>query len=741
MTFMKTIKEKGAFFKEKAKFLKNIILNFLKNNFEVKSSKRSKTTGIVILAITLLWVVLSVNTYISQEFAGKWWLLAFALFCPFILGLTAAFTVVIKNDLFNKIWHLAGLLLMPFVTITMTECLNNVFIYNMTYLGFLGNYLVILIMYFIFFALTGNLKVSYLVVTPILYGFALAHCYVMNFRGTPFIPMDFLSITTAAGVANTYNYWPDYKIITGTMLFIFILIISIKTKTPRYNILTKVISRTFAATFSSVLLILFFGTSVFADMGVRPDFWNQTRGYRNYGFVFSFFSNTKYLYMSEPDEYDPDAIKDYVNKGDQNEDNINDSYQKPNIICIMNETLSDLRILGDLQTNEEYMPFLSNLKENTVRGNLYVPVIGAGTSNTEFEFLTGHSTAFLPSGSNAYMLYIKNHIASLVSTMEAQGYSSFALHPYYKAGWKRTEVYENLGFNKFVGLEDILGPDLINEFQANGSDPDYLQGLVDESFPNSGMLLRQYVSDKYNYDLLIKDYENRDKSVPYFAFNVTMQNHGGYTISAKNFEENIYATNVSKTYPKANKYLSLIKYTDDAFKGLVEYFSKVKEPTVICMFGDHQPSIETGFISEIMGVDSLSNLTPEQEQSRYCTPFYIWANYDIEEQEIERLSSNYLSSLVLKTAGIKLTEYNKYLLNLSKTLPVIDNAGYIDAEGNYYKWSDNSPYTDLLDEYEKIQYNNIFDREHVNLDIFYIDGYTPPEDTEETSSDSEAENG
>ena len=741
MTFMKTIKEKGAFFKEKAKFLKNIILNFLKNNFEVKSSKRSKTTGIVILAITLLWVVLSVNTYISQEFAGKWWLLSFALLCPFILGLTAAFTVVIKNDLFNKIWHLAGLLLMPFATITMTECLNNVFIYNMTYLGFLGNYLVILIMYFIFFALTGNLKVSYLVVTPILYGFALAHCYVMNFRGTPFIPMDFLSITTAAGVANTYNYWPDYKIITGTMLFIFILIISIKTKTPRYNILTKVISRTFAATFSSVLLILFFGTSVFADMGVRPDFWNQTRGYRNYGFVFSFFSNTKYLYMSEPDEYDPNAIKDYVNKGEQNEDNIDDSYQKPNIICIMNETLSDLRILGDLQTNEEYMPFLSNLKENTVRGNLYVPVIGAGTSNTEFEFLTGHSTAFLPSGSNAYMLYIKNHIASLVSTMEAQGYSSFALHPYYKAGWKRTEVYENLGFNKFVGLEDILGPDLIQEFQANGSDPDYLQGLIDESFPDSGMLLRQYVSDKYNYDLLIKDYENRDKSVPYFAFNVTMQNHGGYTISAQNFEENIYATNVSKTYPKANKYLSLIKYTDDAFKGLIEYFSKVKEPTVICMFGDHQPSIETGFISEIMGVDSLSNLTPEQEQSRYCTPFYIWANYDIEEQEIERLSSNYLSSLVLKTAGIKLTEYNKYLLNLSKTLPVIDNAGYIDAEGNYYKWSDNSPYTDLLDEYEKIQYNNIFDREHVNLDIFYIDGYTPPEDTEETSSDSEAENG
>ncbi len=733
MTFLKVLKEKSL-------ALKDIILKFLKNNFEISSTKKSKITGIVLLFATLLWVVLSVNTFTSQEFKGKWLLLAFALFCPFLLGLSAAFTVRITNEILNKIWHLVFLFLIPIIAITMTEALNNVFIYNMTYLGFLGNYLVVIIMYFIVFALSGSLKASYLIVTPILYGFAVAHSYIMDFRGTPFIPMDFLSVTTAAGVASTYNFIPNYKVIMGTFIFIFLIIIGIKTKTPKYNLLTKVISRTFAATFSAVLLILFFATSVFADMGVRPDFWNQTRGYKNYGFVFSFFSNTKYLYMSAPNEYDPNALKEYVNKNENAEETEkpDDSYTKPNVICIMNETLSDLRVLGDLQTNEEYMPFLSNLTENTVKGNLYVPVIGAGTSNTEFEFLTGHTTAFLPSGSNAYMLYIKNHIASLVSTMEAQGYSSYALHPYYKIGWKRTEVYDNLGFDLFWGLDDILGPDLTAEFKANGSNPDYLQELVDINFPNSGMLLRQYVSDKYNYDLLIKDFENRQKGTPYFAFNVTMQNHGGYTVEASNFTETIYATNTTKAYPKANKYLSLLKHTDNAFKELTDYFSKVKEPTVICMFGDHQPSIETDFIEEIMGVESLTSLTPEQEQSRYCTPFYIWANYDIEEQYIERLSSNYLSSLVLQTANIKLTEYNKYLLSLAKVLPVINNAGYVDAEGNHYKWSDNSPYTSILDEYEKLQYNNIFDREHVNPEIFYINGYTPPVKTEDTTDNETA---
>jgi len=716
---------------------KEFIKKFLKNNFELSYTKRSKIIGLIIGMLTLLGVVLSVEQFTSQEFSSKWWLLAFVLICPFILGITAAVNITIKNDLFNKIWHFIVLFLMPIVTITMTEGLNNVFIYNMTYLGFFANYLVIICMYFLLFAIFGSFRVAYLVVNPIVYGFALAHSYVMDFRGTPFIPMDFFSITTAAGVANTYDYTPTYKVVSASLIFIFLIIVGIKTKTPKYNLLTKIISRTFTGTLTTVLILLFFGTSVFADMGVKPDFWNQSRGYHNYGFVWNFFCNTKYLYMSEPDNYNPGEIGDFVSsivEGTDDKPVVDNSYKKPNIICIMNESLSDLGVLGNLTTNEDYMPFMHSLTENTVKGNLYVPVIGAGTSNTEFEFLTGHTTAFLPSGSNAYMLYVDNPIASLVSTMEAQGYSSYALHPYYAAGWKRTEVYNNFGFNKFISLEDIMDISLRGLYQENGSDADYLQGLIDQYYPGSNMLLRQYVSDAYNYKLLIEDYENRDKSVPYFAFNVTMQNHGGYTNSCINFNESIYATSVSKPYNKANKYLSLVKASDDAFKELIEYFSKVKEPTVICMFGDHQPSIETAFISEVMGVPNLSNLTTEQEQSRHCTPFFIWANYDIEEKQIDKLSSNYLSSLVLETAGVKLTEYNKYLLKLSETLPVIDTVGYVDNQGNYYKWSDSSSYTALLDEYEKIQYNNIFDQKNVNSDIFYINGFVPevnvPEETE-----------
>ena len=705
-----------------------IIKEFFKSNFEVSYTKRSKIVGAIVSAILTFIVILDNKAYTSLETYSKWILLGFCLVFPSIIGALITYTIKIKNEIINKIWHFAFFLVMPIVTMCMTECLNNIFIYDMTYLGFFANYITLLLFYFLFFAITGSFRVAILTVNPIFFGLALAHCYIVEFRGTPFVPMDFLSITTAAGVANTYSFKLMHTVLTGILLFIFIIVLGIKTNTPKFNIIEKVVSRTFTGTFFAIVVSLFYFTSVFADAGVKPDFWNQTRGYRNYGFAFNFMCNTKYLYMSEPSGYNPDDVGDFVNNTvDKNESNIVVTENAPNIICIMNESLADLSVLGEFTTNEDYMPFMHSLTENTVKGNLYVPVIGAGTSNTEFEFLTGHSTAFLPSGSNAYMLYIKNPIASLVSTLEGQGYSSYTLHPYYASGWNRVSVYKNMGFNKFISLENIMDISLMNEYIQNGNNADYLQMLVEQTYPDrEKMLVRQYISDHYNYKLLIEDFENRDKSVPYFSFNVTMQNHGGYTAGASNFNESISITSSDVYFNKASKYLSLVKESDIAFKELVEYFSNVKEPTIICMFGDHQPSIETQFIASLLGVNNLSGLTIEQEQQRHATPFFIWANYDIEEKYIDKLSVNYLSSYVLDIAGVRLTEYNKYLLKLSETLPVIDTVGYIDNNNTYFRWSDNSQYKEILGEYEKIQYNNIFDNEHKDNDTFYLEGYTPP---------------
>ncbi len=717
-------------------------VDFLKQNFEISTKKSRKITSAAVTSVLLLAVVFLNNSFIKQQDSHRWLLLATAMILPLVTGVLICFKIRVKNAAVGKVVFIILFALIPILSITMTECLNGILIYDMTYLGFFANYALMLLFYFLLYAATGSLKVAVLSVSPVVYGLALAHAYISSFRGTPFIPMDFLSVTTAMNVSSTYDYTPSDIIIIGTLLFIILMIIGAKINTPKFNMTEKLASRLSTGIIFGVIMFMFYFTPVLSNAGIVPDFWNQSRGYRNYGFVYNFFCNTKYLYMSVPSGYSPDGVKDYISdKVVETEDKNKTPKEKtPNIICIMNESLSDLNVLGDFETNKDYMPFIRSLKKDTIKGNLYVPVIGAGTSNTEFEFLTGHSTAFLPSGSNAYMLYIKNPIASIVSTLKSQNYSSIAFHPYYASGWNRRNVYKFMGFDGFKSLEDLININIMDEYIQNSSNPDYLEVLLSRYDPTKkNMLIRQYVSDSYDFKTVISDFESRDKSKPYFNFNVTMQNHGGYTTTASNFTPDIEITSSETEYIKATNYLSLIKKSDTAFKELINYFKKVNEPTVICMFGDHQPSIETKFIAEVMGVKDLSGLSVEQEQARHITPFIIWANYDIEEKTVDKLSANYLSSYVLQTAGVKLTKYNQYLLNLSKILPVIDTVGYIDSENNYYKWSGTSQYTDTIKEYEQIQYNNIFDYENNDTDTFFVNGYSAEKIAEDIEKAEETE--
>ena len=109
-----------------------------------------------------------------------------------------------------------------------------------------------------------------------------------------------------------------------------------------------------------------------------------------------------------------------------------------------------------------------------------------------------------------------------------------------------------------------------------------------------------------------------------------------------------------------------MKISDQDYKNLIEYFSKVKEPTMIVMFGDHQPSL---------GADCDNLLfphagTPENDMTQYITPFSIWANYDIPDETIDKLSINYLSSLIMKTANYQMTPYQEFLYELKDKYPV-----------------------------------------------------------------------
>ena len=160
----------------------------------------------------------------------------------------------------------------------------------------------------------------------------------------------------------------------------------------------------------------------------------------------------------------------------------------------------------------------------------------------------------------------------------------------------------------------------------------------------------------------------------------------------------------------------------DALKALIEYFSQVEEPTMVVMFGDHQPKVDNQFYVDLMGGE-LEELSLEEAMNKYKVPFLIWANYDIPEAQGVELSLNYLSTLVAQTANFPLTGYQRALTAFYQDLPIISAVGYRDGEGT---WADRenelSPQAqEALYAYHVLEYNNVFDKENRLEGFFFLD--------------------
>ena len=358
----------------------------------------------------------------------------------------------------------------------------------------------------------------------------------------------------------------------------------------------------------------------------------------------------------------------------------------------MNETFSDLNVVNKIKTNKEVMPFINNLKENTIKGHMLVSVFGGGTSNSEYEFLTGNSVSALPLNGNAYTQFVKHKVPSLASQLKQQGYDTLAFHPYKAHGWNRDTVYPLIGFDQFLD-ETCMNP--------------------------NGEKFRGWYSDSEDYNKIIDIFNKKKAGQPLFLFNVTIQNHGGYLIADTKFKEEIKIQD-EKATDTANRYLSLIHESDRAFEKIINYFKNKKEPTIVVMFGDHQPKLEDSFYELLYG-KSLSNLSLKEQQKKYTVPFIIWANYDIDaKSDVENVSANYLSSLMLQQTNLKLSRYNEFLLDMRKNVPALNANGYVDKDGENHHFSEQNKYTKLITQYQYLQYNSLMDKKHVSTDLFSV---------------------
>ena len=530
----------------------------------------------------------------------------------------------------------------------------------------------------------------------IAWGLGMTNHYLISFRGRTLFPGDFLTLGTAVNVAGNYDYSLDrMQLISLLILVLALLALSLLPREERIPFTWRRFLP--SAGIAGVVLAVFFGTGFVENQGIEPSMWT-TRGN---GLALNFSVCLKYMRVEKPEGYAQESLEqltaDTASDGPSVTVTDPDGTTRPvNVIVIMNESFSDLSVLPRVETNQDAMPFLRSLTENTIKGYAYSSVFGGTTANSEYEFLTGNTTADLPAGTVPYQMYVSDGDPTLVSQMAALGYRTIAAHPYRSSGWNRPSVYQNFGFDEVY-------------FEGDFQNRAYMRG-------DSRM---GYVTDRCDYENLIRLYEEKEEGEPLFLFNVTMQNHSGYQMSWDNLPREVWLTGeLEGRFQTVNQYLSLIYQSDQAFEELIRYFSQVEEPTMILLFGDHQPQVATNFYTDVLGIDPPTELA----QKKQMVPFFLWANYDIPEAEGVELSLNYLSALLMDTAHLPMTGYQKYLLELWQTAPVINTVGVRGADGTWYGENEALPagLAEAVDGYQLLLYNNIFDKPDRLSDFFHL---------------------
>ena len=587
------------------------------------------------------------------------------------------------------------LVLAPLLAFSLVECLN----YNDPWqdfspvqigLNLIWYYLLELIFYYI----RGRRVSAAKWALGIAWGLGMTNHYLISFRGRTLFPGDFLTLGTALNVAGGYDYSPDQmQLNTLLILVLALLALSLLPKEERIPFAWQRFLPTVGI--AGVVLAVFFCTGFVENQGIEPSMWT-TRGN---GLALNFSVCLKYMRVEKPEGYSGESLENVTegNASDGTSVTVTDpdgTTRPVNVIVIMNESFSDLSVLPGVETNMDAMPFLRSLTENTIKGYAYSSVFGGTTANSEYEFLTGNTTAYLPAGTVPYQMYVSDGDPTLVSQMSALGYHTIAAHPYRSSGWNRPSVYSNFGFDEVY-------------FESDFQDREYMRGDSKTG----------YVTDRCDYENLIRMYEEKEAGEPLFLFNVTMQNHSGYQMAWTNLPREVWLTGeLEGRFQTVNQYLSLVYQSDQAFEELISYFSQVDEPTMILLFGDHQPQVATNFYTDVLGNDPDTALA----QKKQMTPFFLWANYDIPEVEGVELSLNYLSALLMDAGNLPMTGYQKYLLELWETAPVINTVGVRDADGNWYGENEALPagLEEAVSGYQMLLYNNIFDKSN-RLENFF----------------------
>lgn len=444
---------------------------------------------------------------------------------------------------------------------------------------------------------------------------------IRSFRSSPLSYPDFTMLKDAFKIANKYlNIW----MIIGAMVAFFLLIILIVWVYRRVEPLPKrqINFKNIARIVVLALLVILTTTAGLQTGHLSIKFTNITDAYEEYGFVYCFFTSVISHGISQPEEYSTEKVDEVMAEietssekettVEETEKSTKATKENPNIIFVQLESFFDVSYINGIKLSENPTPFFSYLKENYTTGMLTVPVVGAGTVNTEFEVQTGMNLEDFGIGEYPYKTVLLNKTCeSIAYLLGNRGYKSQVIHNNTATFYSRDKVFANLGYQTFTTLETMP------KLAVNS-----LGWAKDE------MLASQILES-------LESTKERD-----FIFTITVQSHGKY--SDAQIEEGekapieVYGVDNKEFTDSFQYYLTQIQEVDEFIENLVISLDSCGEPTILVLYGDHLPSLD-------LTAEDLSN------GSLYQTEYVIWDNIGLEKEDKDlyayQLSANVLQKI------------------------------------------------------------------------------------------------
>lgn len=498
----------------------------------------------------------------------------------------------------------------------------------------LMNFIPIFLLMIFLSLLFNKLWISFGISSMFFFVISTVNKFKLIYRDEPFTFTDITLVTESMDMAKKYDISFDKNMVL--IIFGIILITFLLRKYLSYSINSNKLRITFLILLALLSIFtakfLYFNPNIYEKVGDKGliNIWSQSQQFQSKGLVYPFIYSATDLKDRILEGYNQEEARNIIEENNYN--NIPEE-EKVNIIGIMLESYNDFSKFDNIDFNIDIYENFHKIQEESYSGNLVTNVFGGGTINTEWSFLTGY---------NSHPKYIKN-TNSFVRYFNEQGYNTEAMHPGYGWFYNRRNINEYLGFDNF----------------------DYYENKYED-------IQEEFLEDHDFFDHIIEGYEiSKKENKPYFNFSVTYQNHGPYSTQRLIDHEYIKkeANFNEANYNIINNYFDGLRKTDQSLKKLIDFFRKEEEPTIIVLFGDHNPGLGESSIDgyEMLDID-IDLSTVEGFLNYYETPYLIWGNPKAKEvlkkdfqQQGNDISPNFLMAELFQYLDWKGNEYMEYI--------------------------------------------------------------------------------